>query len=213
MKLVAVEGSISAGKSTALLGIKDQLEKLSEECWNIIKEPVDEDPKFHKLLKEFIQSKDDPTKRIQFQLYLTEQRSELLKNIPDGNYIIERSLFSDIVFSQLNFLTMEMPTGHYIKYFYNIKEKLKDYPTVDAVIYLRRDPEACYKTCLERSRDGEDGYSLDYFMDVHNFHDACLPQIAREYSTKITTFELGKSFFDPEKEGEKLYNAVYKRGS
>lgn len=209
MKLVAVEGSISAGKSTALQGMKDQLEKYSGESWKVIKEPVDEDPKFHALLKDFIKYQDDPVKRIKFQLYMTEQRSELLKEIPDGNYIIERSLFSDIVFSQLNFLSMEKPTGHYMKYFYHIKDKLKEYPQVDTVVYLRRDPDACYETCLERNRDGEDGYTLEYFEDVHNFHDACLPQIAREYDTNITKFELGKGFFDPDEEGEKLYESVY----
>lgn len=209
MKLVAVEGSISAGKSTVLISLKNHMEEISGEKWEVIKEPVDEDPKFHALLKDFIQYKHDPDKRIKFQLYMTEQRSKLLKEIPDGNYIIERSLFSDLVFSQSNFLSMERPSAHYMDYFYNIKKELKTYPQVSTILYLRRDPKACYQTCIERDRDGEDGYDLDYFTDIHNYHDACLPQIAREYKTPMLTIDLKYSFADVRTFIKELYETVY----
>ncbi len=197
MRLIAVEGGISAGKTTVLENLADALQKQTGEMWTVIREPVDEDPKFHALLKDFIEYKHDADKRIKFQLYMTEQRSALLRGVVNGNYIIERSLFSDLVFSQINFLSMERPSAHYMDYFYNIKKELTTYPQVDAIVYLRRDPVACYETMLNRARDGEDGYALEYFQDVHNYHDACLPQIAREYNTPLVTVELGKGFADP----------------
>lgn len=196
MKLIAIEGNISAGKSTLLESLVRHLNAVTGEEWKQIVEPVDSDPEFHRLLKQFISNPDDADKRIEFQMYLTNQRSELLKDIPDGNYIIERSLFSDLVFSHANFLTMERPSAHYMSYYYDIKDRLKDYPQVDLILYLDRDPVACFNTAMERDRDGESGYTPEYFVDLHKFHKACLPQIAREYSTGYREIHLVNRFPD-----------------
>lgn len=209
MKIVAIEANIGAGKSTLLNDLKRELELWSGDDWQVLIEPVDEDPEFQRLLKVYISNPHVPEERIKFQKYLTNQRQMMLKDIPDGNYIIERSLFSDIVFCQLNFLTMERPDASYMDYFYNIKERLKDYPRIDAIIYLDKTPESCLKSIKKRGRDGEDAYELDYIKDVKLFHDACLPQIAREYNTELIKIDLEDNYAVPSMVAVEVMEAVY----
>lgn len=209
MKIVAIEANIGAGKSTLLKPLKSELELWSGEPWDVIVEPVDEDPEFHRLLKVYIDNPHNPDKRIEFQKYLTNQRQMMLKDIPDGNYIIERSLFSDLVFSQLNFLNMELPSAHYVDYYYDIKRRLKDYPRIDCVVYLDKTPESCIQSIALRGREGEDKYELSYIEDIKRFHDACLPQIAREYNTALLTVDLGKSYAIPSVIASEIMEAVY----
>lgn len=209
MQIVAIEANIGAGKSTLLKPLQRELELWSGEEWNVLIEPVDEDPEFHRLLKVYIENPHVPEERIKFQKYLTNQRQEMLRDIPDGNYIIERSLFSGIVFCQLNFLTMERPDAHYMDYFYDIKRRLTDYPQINAIVYLDKDPQSCIESIAKRGREGEDGYTLDYITDVKRFHDACLPQIAREYNTTLLTFDLGKGYAKPSVVAAQVMEALY----
>jgi len=181
MTLIAIEANIGAGKST-LIG------KLALEIgFKHIQEPVD-DPEFLRLLKEFTTYPNDSKVRLNFQRYITESRANLLKSIPAGNYIIERSLFSDLVFCQANMLSTERPDGSYISYYYDILDRLKDYPQVDAIVYLKTQPELAYQRMLARARKEEAGTKLAYLQDIHRFHEACLPQICREYHSKLLTF-------------------------
>lgn len=196
MKIVAIEGNIASGKSTIINPLAIHMSAMTGEEWSVVKEPVDTDPEFHRLLTQFIDNPTDANKRAQFQRYITRSRQSLLKELPEGNYVVERSLFSDLVFTQANMLSTEGPTGEYQAAYYDIKDHLKDYPQVDLVVYLDRNPKACYQSMLERSRVGENGYNLDYFEDLHNFHKTCLPQITREYGTKYLEVELGNMFSD-----------------
>lgn len=182
MKLIAVEGNIGSGKSTVLPQLAQEI------GFEFIQEPVD-DPKFLELLEGFTKNPSSTSKRLEFQQYITSRRADLLKDIPDGNYIIERSLYSDLVFSQVNMLGMERPDGAYLSYYYDIKDRLKDYPQVDAVVYLKTSPLICHKRMQERGREEEKGTPLIYLADVSRFHDACLPQICREYGADFMRFE------------------------
>lgn len=196
MRIIAIEANIGAGKSTLLDPLRKELELWSGEDWEVIIEPIDQDPEFHRLLKVFVANPDDADKRVEFQKYITAQRQELLRGLPDGNYLLERSLFSDLVFSQCYFLTAERPSAHYMDYYYDIKRRLKDYPQIDLVLYLDRDADACAKSIKTRGRDGE-SYPLEVLEDLKRFHDACLPQICREYNTKFVKVDLGKEYALP----------------
>lgn len=193
MKIIAIEGGIGAGKSTLVKRLGEILDD-----WKVIQEPVDSDPEFHRLLKQFIDNPTDADKRAEFQMYITRVRQAMLKDLTNGNYIIERSLYSDLVFTQCNMLSTEGPTGAYMSAYYDIKSHLKDYPRIDTVIYLSRDPEECLKSAMKRDRAGEDAYQLDYFKDLHNYHLCCLPQICREYGAKYLIHDCGQGFPNPE---------------
>lgn len=198
MTIVAIEANIAAGKSTLLRPLAAALSDKTGTYWSTLKEPVDEDPVFLELLQVFVENPCDADARVAFQLYITASRQRLLHNIPQGNYIIERSLFSDIVFCQVNFLMTEQPSARYMSYFYRIKDYLKRYPHIDLVVYIDRDAGSCFNDCKARGRPGEDKYTLDYFEDVKAFHDACLPQITRQYGSALLTHPVQSGFACPE---------------
>lgn len=198
MKLVVIEGGIGSGKSTILEPLRMRLEECTNEVWQILVEPVDTDPEFHRLLKVFIDNPNDSNKRAEFQNYMTETRANLLVDIPDGNYIIERSLFSDLVFTHTNMLSASAPTGEYWNAYWNVAGRLKDYPKPDVVVYLNRDPHDCLQSCMKRDRAGEDQYDINYFEDLHRFHLAILPQATRMYNVPFVDFEVEQGYYaDP----------------
>ena len=178
-KFVCVEGNIGVGKSTLL----PQLAALLD--FDELQEPVD-DPEFARLLDEFYHAPDLPEARIRFQHYITNRRANLVKELDTArNYILERSLYSDLVFSQANFLTMERPDAAYMNYYYLIKERLTEYPQMNLCVYLRSDPKKSFDRMMSRGREAEMGTPLSYIEDIHNFHDAILPQICRERNTPL----------------------------
>ncbi|WP_422445081.1 deoxynucleoside kinase [Endozoicomonas sp. ALB091] len=178
---VAVEANIAAGKSTLL-------PKLAAELgWDAIQEPVN-DPEFTRLLQEFTDHPNDAVKRIQFQEYITNRRASIVEQLPtDRNYLIERSLYSDLIFTQANFLGMVKPDERYMLHYCEIQRRLKDYPVISAVIYLRTAPNIAHSRLIERARSAEDGTPLTYLCDIHNYHEAILPQICRSMGTPLIT--------------------------
>ncbi|CAM3649604.1 deoxynucleoside kinase [Parendozoicomonas haliclonae] len=180
---VAVEANIAAGKSTLLPQLATEL------GWEPLKEPVD-DPRFTELLEDFTKHPHDANRRIRFQKYITERRAGLVTELDTSkNYLIERSLYSDLIFSQANFLSMEQPNAMYMDYYYDIKRRLLEYPRISAVVYLRTTPEVAYGRLISRGREAENGTPLSYIQDLHNFHEACLPQICREMKTPLIELE------------------------
>lgn len=186
---ITVEANIGTGKSTLLPKLVESLNRMSDNPnWVEIQEPA-EDPEFDALLRKFY---EEPTteNRIKFQYYITDRRFDMVQKLPeDKNYIIERSLLSDTIFCQVNFLTMEKPDGCYMNYFYHIKEKFMDYPRLSACVYLKSDPIVSYRRMIGRGREAEEGVSYSYIEDLHNFHEAVLPQECREYKIPLMTFD------------------------
>ncbi len=185
--LIAIEGNIGVGKSTLLPKLISELNEHSNEKWQLIIEDVDTDPEFQRLLKAFTV---DPTKRIEFQRYITNKRADICQNLDTNyNYVIERSLFSDLVFCQANLAEACRPDGKDLDYYYDIQDKLKDYPQVSAVIYLKSDPVISYTRMVERARDAEAGTSQEYLQLISDCHDTFLPHICRRYNTQLITQE------------------------
>lgn len=189
-RFISIEGNIGTGKSTLIPKLVAELNEQDDYVqWQEIQEPVD-DPKFMELLQEFYDKPNCTIARLEFQMYITERRARLVQDLrKDQSYIIERSLLSDLVFSQANFLSMECPEGKYLTYYYDIKRRLKEYPFLSDVLYLRCDPKISLGRVQQRGRGGEGDIPLSYMEDVHNFHEACLPQICREYGSHLHTFD------------------------
>lgn len=180
---VAVEANIAAGKSTLLPKLAAELD------WDPIQEPA-EDPEFARLLKDFTTHPKDPDKRIAFQQYITERRAQIVQELPkDRNYLIERSLYSDLIFTQANFLSMEKPDERYMLHYCDIQRRLNDYPVISAVVYLSTVPETAHDRLLRRARSAENGTPLSYIRDIHNYHEAILPQVCRSMNTPLITVE------------------------
>lgn len=176
---VAVEANIAAGKSTLL-------PKLAAELgWEALQEPVD-DPEFTRLLEAFTSSPHDASQRIAFQEYITERRAQMVSQLPTHkNYLIERSLYSDLIFTQANFLSMSSLDEQYMLHYHSIQRRLQDAPMINAVVYLRTEPEIAYQRLLNRARSAEDGTPLHYLRDIHHYHEAILPQVCRSMGTPL----------------------------
>ena len=198
---VAVEANIAAGKSTLLPKLAEELD------WDPIQEPA-EDPEFARLLKDFTTHSKDPMKRIAFQEYITERRAQILRELPTNrNYLIERSLYSDLIFTQANFLSLEKPDERYMLHYCDLQHRLREYPIISAVVYLTTRPETAHKRLLSRARHAEEGTPLSYLQDIHNYHEAILPQICRSMNTPLITVEWDD--FGCEKEvADKIQNIV-----
>jgi deoxyadenosine/deoxycytidine kinase len=183
--IIAIEGNIGAGKSTVLGKLQDALNERegNGKPWQILYEEVESDPEFQRLLKAFTQ---DPTQRIAFQRYITERRADVCRKLdPNYNYVIERSLFSDLVFCQANLMEACRPDGQDLSYYYDIERRLEDYPQVSSVVYLKTDPEVCYNRMLSRGRDAENGTPFDYIKLLSGMHDTLLPVICNKYNTSL----------------------------
>tara|TARA_B100000949_G_C14281211_1_gene451934 strand:+ start:79 stop:756 length:678 start_codon:yes stop_codon:yes gene_type:complete len=188
-KIIAVEGNIGAGKSTVLPKLQAALNSMegNGKPWQILYEEVESDPEFQRLLSDFTK---DPTKRIAFQRYITNRRAAVCANLdPNFNYVIERSLFSDLVFCQANLMEACRPDGQDVDYYYDIEKRLVDYPQVSSVVYLRTDPKVCYERMLSRARGAEDGTPLSYLTLLSGMHDVLLPVICNKYNTQLLTHD------------------------
>ncbi|GAA4899421.1 deoxynucleoside kinase [Ferrimonas pelagia] len=186
-ELVAVEGNIGVGKSTLVPRLVEHLNTMDGKPWKMILEDVDTNPEFRRLLAEFTQ---DPTKRINFQRFITNHRASLCADLdPAYNYVLERSLYSDLVFCQANLQEACRPDGDDLTYYYDIWDKLEDYPKVTSVLYLRSSPQIAYQRMLNRARQAEDGTPYSYIKLISDCHDAFLPHICNNKETLLLTEE------------------------
>ncbi|MGI9275384.1 MAG: deoxynucleoside kinase [Endozoicomonas sp.] len=180
---VAVEANIAAGKSTLLPRLAAELD------WDPVQEPA-EDPEFARLLTGFTQNPKDSSRRIEFQRYITERRARIVDSLPTHrNYLIERSLYSDLIFTQANFLSMEQPDTEFMLHYCEIQRRLNDYPRISAVVYLHTTPEVAHGRLESRARKAEAGTPLEYLRDIHNYHEAILPQICRSMNTPLISLD------------------------
>ena len=180
---VAVEANIAAGKSTLLPKLAAALD------WDPIQEPA-EDPEFARLLGEFTQNPKNSRSRIRFQSYITERRAAIVESLPaDRNYLIERSLYSDLIFTQANFLSMEQPDTEFMLHYCDIQRRLKDYPRISAIVYLHTTPDVAHSRLLSRARQAENGTPFEYIRDIHNYHEAILPQVCESMRTPLITMD------------------------
>ena len=187
--IIAVEGNIGAGKSTVLPKLQASLNLASGNTkpWKTLFEEVETDPEFQRLLKAFT---TDPTQRIAFQRYITDRRAAMCRDLdPAFNYIIERSLFSDLVFCQANLMTACRPDGQDVDYYYDIERRLTDYPQISAVVYLKTDPKVCFDRMQSRARQAEEGTPFHYLELLSGMHDVLLPVICRKYNTQLITHD------------------------
>ncbi|ADN76250.1 deoxynucleoside kinase [Ferrimonas balearica DSM 9799] len=184
-ELVAIEGNIGVGKSTLVPKLVERLNEMDSRPWKMILEDVDSNPEFQRLLAAFTQ---DPSQRIAFQRFITNHRAELCKDLdPAYNYVLERSLYSDLVFCQANLQEACRPDGADLTYYYDIWDKLDAYPQVTSVVYLRSEPLLSYQRMLQRARSAEDGTSYHYIKLLSDCHDTFLPHICRQKDTMLLT--------------------------
>lgn len=185
IKIYAIEGNISAGKSTFL----ERLKEFHPDKYEFIPEPVDvwlntkikmEGEAEMNMLEVFYKY---PKKyAAEFQIYALFTRMQRLCNYIMKSdkeiFIIERSPSSDYnCFANTN-----RKEGNIDAFGYTVYKLLYDFIVAfikilvpDYFIYLRIQPELCYQRLLGRKRPEEISVTLDYYLQkLHNDHEKWL---------------------------------------
>lgn len=185
MKIVCVEGNIGSGKSTILPELAKAI------GYEYLLEPVDTDGEFGRLLEEFSANPACVKARNNFQMYITNQRADIFANAnPDGKYLIERSLLSDLVFTHAcmaNYENTPEDAAEHMDCYKHLISRIHDYPKIDICIYLKTTPYVSYNRMRKRGREAEMSTPLSYLADLSAFHDAVLPQVCRKAGTRLVT--------------------------
>tara|TARA_B100000700_G_scaffold57935_1_gene62902 strand:+ start:23994 stop:24629 length:636 start_codon:yes stop_codon:yes gene_type:complete len=203
--LIVISGNIGAGKSTFLDFFVKNLQEKTIKDVILVEEGIESDPIFKEKLEAFY---ENPNTRIDFQQYITNFRHKRLQEYPDNSILVsERGLMDDVVFSNATSLDLETPEGDYIKYYYDLIDRLKnDYPKVLANIYLKTDPQKCMENIRKRNRKGETEIDQLYLNTLHNMHEGLLPKMAEmfQYPLIIENYHNDKCH-------NELFNDIYKK--
>lgn len=174
-KYFILEGNIGAGKSTFLKIIKDYLHI------QVVPEPHEKWQKVggkYNLLEKFYHETNRWAYTFQTYAFVTRvvEQEEHAKKNPYQIQLLERSVFSD----RYCFAHTAHENGHmnmlewklYQEWFSWLVDGYVQKP--DGFIYLRAEPEVCYKRLVSRNRQEEMGVSLNYLKQLHDKHEKWL---------------------------------------
>ena len=175
MPIVLVEGNISAGKSTLCTHLGEEL------GFKLYLEPTAANP----LLEKFYE--DPKTWALPLQFWVLRQRyftyiealrasqEESRSGTPCAGVVLDRSVFSDIVFADKNHRDGNISEEGYQTYLELRKELLRALPLPDCVLYLDASPEVCHDRMQNlRKRDCEAGVPLDYLQGLDDCYHSFL---------------------------------------
>ena len=182
VKLVSLEGSIGAGKSTFLKSLED----LNIPDFHVLYEPVDQwnvtiEPNTRNMFEMYYN--DKKKYGFSFQMFVLQTRVQHLVDFvkgldPQKDIIIvsercpltDYNIFADMMYSQ----------GYMSDYDFVVYKKWYDYIVssipfeISALLYLRVDPNVCVERIMKRARSGEEKIDLHYLLMLHQKHEVWL---------------------------------------
>ena len=175
---VYIEGNIACGKSTFTRLLSEKFKDVE-----FFQEPVDEwigikDNNGINILEHFYKDTDKWSFAFQMTTFIT--RIKKISNIPQNRLaFIERSVFTDRhCFAQNLYetgLLNDIEWKLYTDWFEWLSKTFKVEPCL--FIYLKTNPEICFKRLKKRSRNEEVNVSLNYLRQLHNRHEIWLNNI------------------------------------
>ena len=165
-KIFSIEGNIGAGKSTLL----KHLEKAIPNA-RIIYEPVNEWKNIggEDLLTYFYKDPKRWAYTFELQSMVSKVRKIREAILSDADVILmERSIYSDKSFQNVSFLydrltPLEMELLDQFK-----KDFMKDYPSLNGVIYIDTDIKECLNRIRLRGRKEEQGIDTEYLAKLED---------------------------------------------
>ncbi|XP_044732536.1 uncharacterized protein LOC123295306 [Chrysoperla carnea] len=211
---VAVEGNISAGKSSFLEYFKrySNIDTYTEpiSTWtnfkgnNLLELLYTDIKKWNFLFQNFVQ-----LSRFKIQ---TSKPTNLNKNVQ----IFERTLQSNrFCFGKMAFEQGYLTHPEFLvnTKWYETLNELEDI-SVDLIVYVRCSPETCFHRLKIRNRTEETNVSLKYLQDVHEIHDRwlispesepCAPVLVLDAEKDINELVLDYEKYKEYILGEKIY--------
>lgn len=197
LRIVAVEGPISAGKSTLHRRFKDRFE--DQQRLFVLEEPLehwqntmifDDDSQTNMNILDAFYTNPKLYAGV-FQFYAMASRvavfvkfiQQLMNDHSDGDddtiytVIMERSPLSDCYcFFELNYRNKLIDQAHALVYrcWFNMWVERFGLIMPDAIGYLRLEPEVCLERCQKRARDEESTITLEYMQQLHERHEEWL---------------------------------------
>lgn len=183
VRIVSIEASIAAGKSTLIEAIMEKLK--GNERYILIPEPVDDwkeikvDDK--DILSCFYSNMTEVALPFQLIALLT-RRNKIIEKIKEAKgrekrigkeviLITERTVVSDrYIFAQMLYESNFISKYGILAYQMWNDEFSKESKT-GKIIYLTTPPEVCFNRVKQRARPGEEGITLDYLKMCQRAHD------------------------------------------
>jgi deoxyadenosine/deoxycytidine kinase len=183
---ISIEGNIGSGKSTLLTNLQNYIEsnptKYSPHSIVFLKEPVDLwetiiDPETGKnILELYYENQSKYAFQFQTLVFASQKQmmNETMKLYPNCRVIIsERSIDAGInVFAKM--LETDGILSPVEMQIYNLIIQNTDYKKLDAVIYLKIEPDVCIERINKRNRGGENNIEPEYIKKCEIFYDKWL---------------------------------------
>ena len=167
---ISLEASIGVGKSTLLPSLAKELGIT----------PVEEDlasgGEFLTALGKF---NEDKTQAFQLQITINKLRNELAKTHMIGEYLTERSMFSDIVFTKVMYNSGFMTQNEY-NLFYSMAIANVQMNPPSVVVHLACEPKVAFARMVSRARSEETTNDLQYMIDLENAHEDMLVEMCAD---------------------------------
>lgn len=186
-KIIVIEGSISAGKTTLLRSIKS-IEALAKKYNIEMNIKIYKEYTSNELLKIFVD--DMKTNAFAFQLFMLNKRQDayrdaILEASKGSICFMDRSILGDSVFASLQYQNGNISDEQFNAYLSEVRQ----YDTYQAnlIVYLDSSPEECFKRKTKRGNQSENGYTLEYFEHLDEeykkvFSNAPPPKIMIDWS-------------------------------
>jgi deoxyadenosine/deoxycytidine kinase len=179
--IISIEGNIGSGKTTIIEHLEKRIGKNKSILF--LREPLDvwegvkDSTTGENILQKFYA---DPEKySFPFQVMAYSSRLSMIrkaiKENPDCRVIIcERSLEADKnIFAKMLYDDGKIDDVCYQIYNKFYKEFSEEFG-LDSIIYIDADADVCKERVEKRSRQGEDGISLEYLQKCKDYHDEWL---------------------------------------
>lgn len=176
MTIITIDGNIGSGKSSVL----NYLHKT-------YKIPIDLEPveNWNNFLVKLYEHKEDVFKfqvRIWLDRCWVQEKSDTIVLMERSPYFIKKTFIQTAY-------NLDMITEHEYNILLDLYKKTDSLWTSNTYIYLRSNPENCFKRLRKRNRQSEKNITEEYIKALHISHEECY-QIALENKMNIIVIDV-----------------------